>query len=146
MECGLSDSFSNTVKLLPKSSTLYTKQPNRNTHLDCVNITPNVSEKLAKASDEFPTEQSLKPQDCSNQHNSNVGNWDSQVILGKVASSHNYPRPLVSDNEGTVSTANSVTKLSQRLVEKADVSRKVSGPPSMVESSMMIDENNRFNE
>ena len=48
------------------------------------------------------------------------------------------------NNEGTVTTANSVPNLSYRLVEKADVSRKASGPLSMIESSMMIDKNNRF--
>lgn len=53
MEFGLSDRFSKTVNLLPKSSTLYSNQQRTNTLLNSVNITPNTSEKLVRASEEF---------------------------------------------------------------------------------------------
>ena len=51
-----------------------------------MNISPNVSEKLVKASDQYPPEESLKP--WSNQLNSHVN-------LGKVAAPHNHHRSLV---------------------------------------------------
>ena len=65
VECGLSDSFSKTVKLLQRSSTMCTKMQGTNMPSNFMNITQNTSEKLVKASDQYPTDQSLKPLDWS---------------------------------------------------------------------------------